>query len=167
MKYFLDSEFAERGPQFPIELISIAIVAEDGREFYAVSNEFDPATCNDWVKTNVLPLLPPKTSPLWMSRAEIRRGVEMFIDEGDTIEIYGFYPAYDSVVFAQLFGTMADLPSSYPMNIIDLNFLLERHGLSRLESPEGAHDALIDAQWAFRLYQYIKTHINDLYPYGI
>lgn len=48
MKYFLDQEFHERmyKPLFCkehhiIELISIGIVAEDGREYYAVCNEFD------------------------------------------------------------------------------------------------------------------------------
>lgn len=49
MKYFLDTEFLE-GPQKSyrdritkptIDLISIAIVAEDGREFYEVSRDFN------------------------------------------------------------------------------------------------------------------------------
>ncbi|HQZ26489.1 MAG TPA: 3'-5' exoribonuclease, partial [Flavobacterium sp.] len=54
MKYFIDTEFLE-GPQkesFPIslfrkqtpntiDLISIGIVAEDGREFYAISKDFN------------------------------------------------------------------------------------------------------------------------------
>jgi hypothetical protein len=48
MKYFIDQEFCEgfHKPWFGkrrhyIDLISIGIVAEDGREYYAVSNEFD------------------------------------------------------------------------------------------------------------------------------
>ena len=47
MKYFLDTEFSERGPMWPIQLISIGIVAEDGREFYAHSEDYDPKLCND------------------------------------------------------------------------------------------------------------------------
>jgi hypothetical protein len=39
VKYFYDCEFLEDGKT--IDFISIGIVAEDGREFYAVSNEFD------------------------------------------------------------------------------------------------------------------------------
>lgn len=38
MRYAYDSEFLEDGST--IELISIAIVAEDGREFYAVNRDF-------------------------------------------------------------------------------------------------------------------------------
>lgn len=48
MKYFLDTEFLEGtqktwfGQSKPtIDLISIGIVAEDGREYYAISNEFN------------------------------------------------------------------------------------------------------------------------------
>ncbi len=40
MKFFLDTEFIEDGRT--IDLVSIGVVAEDGREFYAVSTEFDP-----------------------------------------------------------------------------------------------------------------------------
>jgi hypothetical protein len=48
MKYFLDTEFLEGtqktlfGKTKPtIDLISIGIVAEDGREYYAISKEFN------------------------------------------------------------------------------------------------------------------------------
>lgn len=39
MKYFIDTEFVEEPGS--IELISIGIVAEDGRKYYAISKEFD------------------------------------------------------------------------------------------------------------------------------
>jgi hypothetical protein len=63
MKYFLDQEFHERmyKPLFGkehhiIELISIGIVCEDNREYYAISNEFDlkAAWNNEWLRENVL-----------------------------------------------------------------------------------------------------------------
>src|SRR4051812_12087398 len=56
MKFFLDTEFIEDG--VTIDLISIGIVAEDGREYYAVSSEFDPTKASQWVKDNVLVHLP-------------------------------------------------------------------------------------------------------------
>ena len=40
MQYFYDTEFIDNGRH--IDLISIGIVAADGREFYSVSTEFDP-----------------------------------------------------------------------------------------------------------------------------
>jgi hypothetical protein len=61
MKYFLDTEFIEgfRKPLFSkrahfIDLISIGIVAEDGRTYYAMSRNFNPREANEWVKKNVL-----------------------------------------------------------------------------------------------------------------
>jgi hypothetical protein len=63
MKYFLDTEFHEykKKPLFgksvdTIELISIGIVAEDGREYYAISKDFDikAAWNNEWLRENVL-----------------------------------------------------------------------------------------------------------------
>lgn len=61
MKYFFDTEFIEgfRKPLFGkrshfIDLISIGIVSEDGREYYAISNEFNPKDADDWVRENVI-----------------------------------------------------------------------------------------------------------------
>lgn len=78
MKYFFDTEFAEDGRT--IDLISIAVVAEDGREFYAVSTEFDADRCNDWVKANVLPKL-PTTGPCsaWRPRFAITQDIRAFV----------------------------------------------------------------------------------------
>lgn len=73
MKYFFDTEFIEgfkkpfgwlptigsfNRPRHSIQLISIGIKAEDGRTYYAVSNEFNPEDANEWVKENVLTKLP-------------------------------------------------------------------------------------------------------------
>ena len=76
MRYFYDTEFIEDGRT--IELISIGVVAEDGREYYAVSTEFDPERAGSWVRANVLPKLPPPASQLWRSRSRIRLDLEEF-----------------------------------------------------------------------------------------
>lgn len=61
MKYFFDTEFIEgfRKPLFGkrshfIDLISIGIICEDGRTYYAVCNEFDVKDADEWVKVNVI-----------------------------------------------------------------------------------------------------------------
>ena len=45
-RYFYDCEFIEDGRT--IELVSIGVVDETGREFYAVSTEFDPSRAGPW-----------------------------------------------------------------------------------------------------------------------
>lgn len=54
MRLFLDTEFTDF---IDPEMISIGIVSEDGREFYAECNDFDRRKCSDFVKMAVLPLL--------------------------------------------------------------------------------------------------------------
>lgn len=70
MKYFIDSEFIE-GFSKPIlskrrhfiDLISISIVAEDGREYSAISKEYNYNHADKWVKENVIIPLYLKTVP--------------------------------------------------------------------------------------------------------
>lgn len=50
----LDTEFTDFVRP---DLISIALVAEDGREFYAECTDYNHDACNDFVKETVLPLL--------------------------------------------------------------------------------------------------------------
>lgn len=55
-----------------IDLISIGLVSESGCAFYAVSTEARLDLASAWVRTNVLPLLPPYGVPVWMPRARHR-----------------------------------------------------------------------------------------------
>lgn len=54
MLVFLDTEFTDF---IRPDLISIELVAEDGREFYAARNDYRREDCNDFVVSDVLPLL--------------------------------------------------------------------------------------------------------------
>ena len=109
MRYFYDCEFIEDGTT--IDLVSIGVVDEDGREFYAVSTEFDPAPAIDWVRRNVLDKLPSPADPAWRSREQIRDDLLAFLTEpGEPIELWAWMAAYDHVVLAQLWGDMRALP---------------------------------------------------------
>ena len=54
MKVFIDTEFTDL---VDMDMISIGLVTEDGLEFYAERNDFDVGLCNDFVRSQVLPLL--------------------------------------------------------------------------------------------------------------
>jgi hypothetical protein len=75
-RIFYDCEFMEDGEV--IELLSIGMVAEDGREFYAESSEADWSHANEWVYTNVLPHL-AGPGPYWMTRKEIADELVTFV----------------------------------------------------------------------------------------
>lgn len=126
MRYFFDTEFREDGQI--IDLISIGIVAEDGRELYAVSTEARLDLCDSWLRENVLAKLPEYGHLAWMSRLEIRKAVTLFTGgkwgnplygttrtiNDDNPEIWAWYGASDWVAFYQLFGKMIDLPDHLP-----------------------------------------------------
>ena len=73
MRVWYDAEFSTTAPD--IGLVSLGAVAEDGREFYGVSTEFDPDGAHPWVKANVLPQLPPPGDPAWMTRVQLREAL--------------------------------------------------------------------------------------------
>lgn len=146
MRYFYDCEFIEDG--VTIELISVGMVDENGREFYAVSTEFDPGRAGKWVRTHVLPKLPPPADSAWCSRKRIRSGLLDFVSAGGADpELWAWLAAYDHVAIAQLWGAMPDLPRAMPRFTRDLRQRWEDVGRPKLPSaPPDAHDALADAR---------------------
>ena len=159
MRYFYDTEFIDDGRT--IELISIGVVAEDGREYYAVSTEFDPERAGSWVRTHVLPKLPPPASQLWRSRAQIRSDLETFlgVDGAEPIELWAWVGAYDHVVLCQLWGPMTHLPPAIPRFTREMRQLWEDRGRPRLpRRPPDVHDALVDARDQLRRYRVIMSN---------
>ncbi|AHH95363.1 polyadenylate-specific 3'-exoribonuclease AS [Kutzneria viridogrisea] len=146
MRFFYDCEFIEDG--LTIELVSIGVVDEEGREFYAVSTEFDPGRAGQWVRNNVLPKLPPPADRAWRSRSRIRDELLEFLSpNGENAELWAWYAAYDHVALAQLWGAMPALPRSLPRFTRDLRQRWEDVGRPKLPSaPTDAHDALADAK---------------------
>jgi hypothetical protein len=152
-RFFYDCEFIEDGRT--IELISIGVVAEDGREFYAVSTEFDPERAVAWVRTRVLPKLPPPSDPAWRSRARIRDDLLEFLTApGLPVELWAWYAAYDHVVLAQLWGAMPALPRAIPRFTHEIRQLWESAGAPPIpDAGEDRHDALADARLGFARWQ--------------
>lgn len=175
MKYFYDCEFIEDGKT--IDLISIGIVAEDGRELYAESIEADLLKASDWVKENVLPYLwskqkDKKQANGWsrdggkgglLFRKDIRGEIERFCDTSvyGKPELWGYYSSYDHVALCQLFGTMMDLPKGWPMYTRDLRQWADSLGitedLDKIIPAEGEHHALADARWNKKAWEYLQS----------
>jgi hypothetical protein len=145
-RYFYDCEFIEDGRT--IELVSIGIVDETGREFYAVSSEFDPTRAIDWVRRHVLDKLPAPADPAWRSRERIRDDLLAFLLEpGEPIELWAWMASYDHVVLAQLWGDMRALPRAIPRFTHELRQIWEAAGSPPLPAPPAdRHDALSDAR---------------------
>jgi len=143
VRAFYDLEFVETG--VVIDLVSIGVVLEDGREYYAVSTEFDPGPAVPWVRENVLSQLPPPSDPAWRSRARIRADLLELL--GPEPVLWAWYGAYDHVALCQLWGDMTALPRALPRFTMDVRQLWEHLGRPPLPRQEsGLHDALADAR---------------------
>ena len=227
MKYFFDTEFIEgfkkpikwlptigsfNKPYHSIQLISIGIVCEDGREYYAISYEFDEKDASEWVVNNVISKLGERyfngrnafSAKLWRTNDQIKREILQFFkykaewtdygsdifSEDDDISVYAYYADYDWVVLCSLFGTMMDLPKGFPMYCRDLKQEIDRiankavkyrndpqwkkfniaseyistedalrqiKGHEDYPTQQNEHNALDDAKWNFKLYEFLKT----------
>lgn len=182
MKYFFDTEFIEDGKT--IDLISIGIVAEDGRELYLGNKECDFSKASKWVCDNVLYDKLLKRSyrypesrfiddSLWKPKREVAYEVATFLGaeearspefglryalrhDSPKPEIWAYYADYDWVVFCQLFGTMMDLPKGFPMYCRDIKQECDRLGDPKLpEQGKGEHNALADARWNRDAYNFL------------
>ena len=176
MKYFIDLEFSERGPKHPIVPISVAIVAEDDREFYAINSAWygwRKPHASDWVKDNVLSMLPTAASSdlssggsprhAWefsriMSMDMMNEEIISFIGDDPDPEFWGNYADYDWVVFCQIFGAMIDLPTGWPMYCKDLKQLADEKGNPTLPDMPNCieHHALYDARETKYRYDWLQ-----------
>jgi hypothetical protein len=174
VRYFLDTEFIERPGS--IQLISIGIVSEDGRTFYAETTSFDEREADDWVRENVLNklrwwtprggcILPFNSSDYKDGQIASTRGfgtisfirdwlLEFFKNDSSP-EFWGYFADYDWVVFCWIFGKMIDLPAGFPKYCRDLKQMLDESGKGKIPEPEGEHNALVDAHWNKELYEYL------------
>lgn len=144
MRWYLDTEFNEDDTSL-IELISIALVSDDGQDYYAHVDTYSPSNCNDWVKKHVLPKV--KDEPR-KSSALVRNEIIALV--GDGPEFWGYYCGYDWVLFCKLFGTMVKLPDHFPKFCMDVRQRMKDLGVTRSELPDqlgNAHHALEDARW--------------------
>lgn len=175
-KYYLDTEFIEDGRT--IDLISIGIVSEDGREFYVLNADCDWSRADNWVRNNVLSSLPPLTAYEYKlcnnnsidisqvlkckgSYIPYNRFADAIlefcdIDTHGIPEFIAYYADYDWVALCQTFGKMIDLPKGFPMYCKDLKQEIDRQGF-QYNSPnvhnalDNVHNALDDAKWVKKL----------------
>jgi 3' exoribonuclease, RNase T-like len=162
MLYFLDTEFIEG--ERTVDLVSIAVVADDKREFYAISTDFDPERANTFVQRSVLPLLEPRGHPAWKSRHRILDELVAFVgaDRQPVFWTWGG-SAYDWWATVQLFPLARRVPDGWKYSAYDVMQLAEEAGLAtdpidpRLPIPPAdAHHALADARWTRAVYHFLR-----------
>jgi len=187
-KIFLDTEFT--GLHKLSTLISIGLVAEDGREFYAEFTDYDEMQLNDWLQQNVINNLvlndydfvrdykPEEKIVLVKGDTElIAQALMSWFShyKEDGVEIWGDCLAWDWVLFASIFGSAHDMPNHIFYLPMDLSTALRlcrqdpdvNRELFVYESEDkvptsdiGTHNALYDARIQMEVYKKILNLLN-------
>ena len=149
MKVFFDTEFT--GLHQNTTLISIGMVDENGREFYAVADDYDRAQVDDWLQENVIAhLFEEMPGALGV---ELSVAVMRWLNMYDSVEMWSDTLAYDWVLFCELFGHAFKIPSNVYYIPFDLATLMKIKGVDpdinreAFAGMDGSkHNALHDAR---------------------
>ena len=136
MKLFFDMEFT--GLHKNTTLISLGIVSEDGKKFYAEFTDYDENQCDDWIKENVINNLKFELAlgeHFWESECDgnvealcnkecVSYWLNKWLSQFDTIQFISDVCHYDFVLLIDLLtngGTALDLPENISAVCRDIN----------------------------------------------
>jgi hypothetical protein len=172
-KVFLDTEFT--GLRKDTTLISIGLVSECGKKFYAEFLDYNKSQVDDWIRDNVISKLRlsgyinesnneffyRNNDPLnfeviglkWM----IAKHLESWFSQFEFVEIWSDTLAFDWTLFVDIFGTAFDIPENVyyiPFDIatafkiagIDPDISREKYAYGEHYSEMPKHNALWDAE---------------------
>jgi len=162
MKLFFDTEFT--GLRQNTSLISLGIVDDDDRMFYAVFNDYKKDQVDEWIQENVINNLDIDYNTISRDvnivhgdTKKITEALENWLDyygEADYIKIWSDCLAYDWVLFNELFGGALKIPPNIYYISFDIATLMEIKGVdpdinreqfTGMENNSNKHNALFDA----------------------
>lgn len=149
MKIFFDFEFIETAGKYPLAPISLGIIREDGKTYYAEWDTIPWENANEWVMENIRPTIwqpnsqPPKSASL------IAQEVTQFV--GTYPEFWGYFCAFDWVLMCDLMSGFLKTPPTWPHIAFDIrqrmmDLKVSREDLNFIKN-EQEHHALADAVW--------------------
>lgn len=155
MNLYFDTEFT--GLHKDTTLISIGIVSEDGRTFYAELNDYDKSQIDEWLQENVInnlkfrpplegecehnamirhcgnpigtPLNKGYSQEIRGSLSDVGESLSEWVNQFDNIKIWSDCLAYDWVLFNHLFGHAFNLPQNIYYIPFDICTLFEIIGI--------------------------------------
>ena len=185
MKIFFDTEFT--GLHKNTTLISIGLVDENGRNFYAEFNDYDESQCDDWIQDNVIKYLAYQKAITntgatignytWRygDKEYIKKELEEWLLPYDKVELVSDVCHYDMVLFIDIWGGAFDMPRSINPACHDINQDIARYyEISETEAFDysreqilennaividgNKHNSLYDAKVIKTIYEIIKSH---------
>lgn len=171
MKIFFDTEFT--GLHKDTTLISIGLVSEDNRQFYAELTDYNEKQCDDWIKQNVLEHLytrypkciedAPYVSNLHVgNKDDIGKSLEIWFKQFEKVELVSDVCHYDMVLLIDLFNHAFNIPKNVCASCYDINQdIARKYNISMNEAFDKSREDI--------LYQSYKDNVisgdkhNSLY----
>ena len=162
MKIFFDTEFT--GLHAKTTLMSIGLVDENGRTFYAELDDYDKTQVDDWLEDNVVSNF---TGENTMNMKQLKSALTEWLVAYDSVEIWSDCLAYDWVLFNSIFGTAFDIPKNVyyiPFDIctmmklkgVDPDINREEYAFNAVPAIAQKHNALWDAQVIRACYEILR-----------
>ena len=152
MKIFFDTEFT--GLHKDTSLVSIGLVSEDNRRFYAEISDYDKTQVNDWLQENVI-------DDLWINKGyfswdypdfyhfakkeEVALRLADYFKQFDSVELVSDVCHYDMVLLIDLFGEAFDLPSNVSAACYDINQdIADFHSISNADAFNVSREEILE-----------------------
>lgn len=139
MNLYFDMEFT--GLHKDTTPVSIGIVAENGKKFYAEFSDYDESQCDNWIKENVLKYTilsgndilakrlgeDSETTVVLGGKADIQYELGEWIKQFDSVQFISDVCHYDMVLLIDIFGGAFDLPNNVSAVCHDINQDIAKH----------------------------------------
>lgn len=184
MLIFFDCEFT--GLHQDTTLISIGMISEDGKKFYAEASDYDKSQVDDWINENVLANRWCHTNRfeleepyyyVYGNKVSIAHELKKYLRQFDEVELVSDCAHYDMMLFINLFGTAFDIPENVCPVCYDINqdiakfhnvdgftaFDISREDIllnNGIEIKGAKHNALYDAEVIRALYNILNKKEN-------
>lgn len=185
MKIFFDTEFT--GLRQDTTIISLGMVTEDNRQFYAEFTDYNSKQCDKWIKENVLENLHTRYPSNIQksnyvpnlhvgSKSDISKALEIWLKQFASVEFVSDVCHYDFVLLIDIFGSAWDLPKSVCPACYDINQdIARKYNITQKEAFDKSredilyqsykesvidgdkHNALYDAKVIRELYQILNN----------
>lgn len=156
MNLYFDCEFT--GLRKDTTLISIGIVAENGKKFYAEFTDYDKNQCDGWIEDNVLRNLKnrynnenylsfkPEITELSGKEDFILNHLKIWLDylDEENFQFVSDVCHYDFVLLIDLFGSAWDLPKNITPSCHDINQdIAEYYGISEKDAFDRSREEIL------------------------
>lgn len=158
MNLYFDTEFT--GLHKNTTLISIGIVSEDERKFYAEFTDYDREQCDEWIKENVIDNLrldgmgdgesdtgDSENQDCILVRGNkdyVKKELSDWLASFSTVQFVSDVCHYDFVLLIDLFGSAFDLPLNINPACHDINQDIARYyGISEAEAFDMSREEIV------------------------